>query len=140
MSKDDEFKLGGILFMLSQGDDEPLQMPWQVSESDAAAGWSYFASLTDSSGGVNLETFQNQVKKIVKKVIKATGLEEQITMFGMMAIGTFVQSEDEANEKVARMKKIILDKMLEATPCFAKAVFRFFGELNVYPLFLPIAF
>jgi Ca2+-binding EF-hand superfamily protein len=50
----------------------------------------------------------------------------------MMAAGTFVSSEDEAKDKVSKMKSMILDKMLDAIPSFAKAVFRFFGEQKDY--------
>jgi translation elongation factor EF-1beta len=123
-----DFELGKMLYLLSKGDDEHLPPPWGISDEEAAAGWAYFSSLADSSGGINLDTFQTQLKKLVKRIIKEAELEQQIVAFGMMAIGTFVQSEQEATEKVSKMKSIILDKMLEATPVFAKAIFRFFGE------------
>ena len=46
----------------------------------------------------------------------------------MMAARTFVSSQDEANEKVSKLKSMILDKILDAIPSVAKAAFRFFGE------------
>ena len=128
MPEDSEFELGKMLFLLSKAEDEPLPRLQSLSDEDVAAGWTYFASISDISGGVNLETFQAQVKKMVKRILKEMKVDEQISMFGMMAIGTFVHSEEEAREKVSKLTNMILDKMLEATPCFAKAVFRFFGE------------
>ena len=120
-----DFELGKMLYLLSKGEDEHLPPPWGISDEEAAAGWAYFSSLADSSGGINLDTFQTQLKKVFKKFMKTSGLQQEIAEFGMDAIRTFVDSEQEAKEKVS---KIILDKMLEATPVFAKAIFRFFGE------------
>jgi hypothetical protein len=123
-----DFELGKMLYMLSQCEyeNEDLPSPWEISSDEqAAAGWAYFSSLADSSGGINLDTFQTQLKKVFKKFMKTSGLQQEIAEFGMDAIRTFVDSEQEAKEKVS---KIILDKMLEATPVFAKAIFRFFGE------------
>jgi translation elongation factor EF-1beta len=125
---DDEILVGRMLFLLSKGDDEPLPRPWELSNEDMKAGWEYFVSIADTSGGISLETFQSEIKKIVKKVVKETGLEETIAMFGMMAIATFVHSEEEAEEKVSRIQSLILDKVSEATPIFSKAFFHLFGK------------
>ena len=137
MSGDEEYEtLGKMLFVLSKSEDETLPKPWELEDQDVSAGWAYFASLTDSAGGISLDTFQAQVRKIVKRAIKESGVEDQLSSFGMMAAGTFVSSEDEAKEKVSKMKSMILDKMLDAIPSFAKAVFRFFGSYLVIFLLL----
>ena len=129
MSGDAEFETCGVmLFMLSKLEEETLPDPEDAEPQDVSAGWAYFASLTDSAGGITLDTFQAQVRKIVKRVIKETGVEDQLSSFGMMAAATFVSSEDEAKDKVSKMKSMILDKILDAIPSFAKAVFRIFGE------------
>jgi hypothetical protein len=130
---DDEYEsIGKMLFILSISEDAPLPNPGYLEAKDVSAGWEYFASLTDSEGGIKLDTFEAQVRKIVKRAIKESGVEDQLLAFGMMAAGTFLSSEDEAKDKVSKMKSLILDKMLDAIPTFAKAVFRFFGDLCVH--------
>jgi hypothetical protein len=129
---DDEYEsIGKMLFYLTISEDDALPYAGYLEAKDVSAGWKYFASLTNSDGGITLDTFEAQVRKIVKRVIKESGVEDQLLAFGMMAAGTFLSSEDEAKDKVSKLKSMILDKMLDAIPSFAKAVFKFFGNLHI---------
>ena len=75
MSGDEEYEtLGKMFFILSKSEDETLLKPWELEEQDVSAGWVYFGSLTDSAGGITLITFQEQVRKIVKRTIKSLEL------------------------------------------------------------------
>jgi hypothetical protein len=128
MSKQGDVDLGRMCFMLSKLDDEQLPDYWMISDHDVEVGLEYFMNLTGGSEIVNIGTFEELLGRMAKRVIRDTGLEEHISIFGMIAIASIVSSEEEAEEKVAKIKELILNKLLVATPLFANALFRFFGE------------
>ncbi len=123
-----------MLLALKRADMDVGLYLGDVGPDEAEEGWAYFETLKDNYGGMSLPTFQEQVQKALRRAIKEIGetnaartLAMQVYWaLGSMGLGSMA-AESDFEERITKVTSKLIQKMLNATPVFATAVFRLFG-------------
>lgn len=122
----DEIDVGNFFFVLSKLDD-PSQLP-APSDMNASAGWEFFKTISDASGGVKLKTFQELFRKIAKRGIQEFHVDLQISSALINFISSFSNVTSKHQAIVQDTTSKFIEKLLDVTPVFSTAIFRLFGN------------
>ena len=126
----DEVEVGWTFYILRKVNNEESELLGEVGNPQAEEGWKYFATLTDASGGMSLATFQDQVLKVARRAIKETDAVSQLENFiKQQAASQLEMSSSDIDQKISKTSSKFVEKMLNSTPVFATALFRFFGKI-----------
>ncbi len=121
-----------MLLALKRADMDVGLYLGDVGPDEAEEGWAYFETLKDNYGGMSLPTFQEQVQKALRRAIKEIGETNAARMLAMQvywALGSMGMAADsDFEERVTNAATKLIQKMHNATPVFATAVFRLFGK------------
>jgi hypothetical protein len=132
----EEEEVGLMFYLLSKDLQQPLfDGGAELGPEQSAAGWKYFGTLSDSSGGMNLTQFQGQMQKVFARFIQQSRTEEGLASFIKGNLGDVIKSVQDIDVKIKRTTSKLVEKLLDSTPVFATAIFRLFGEMTSFPCF-----
>ena len=118
-----------MFYLLSKELDQPLFDGGEAGQwEQSVAGWKYFGTLSDASGGMNLSQFQIQMHKAVVRLIQESRMEERLALFITDNLGDMMSSVRDIDAQIKRTTKRLVAKFLDASPVFATAIFRLFGD------------
>ncbi len=117
-----------MFFLLSKDLQQPLLDGSELGQEQSVAGWKYFGTLSDASGGMNLSQFQIQMQKVAARLIQESRTEERLASFIKENLGSMATSIADFDAQIERTTKKLVEKLLESTSVFATAIFRLFGD------------
>ena len=124
----DEIDLGHLFYLVSKLDDCGVLPKSHGTNQEAIAGWAYFSSLTDCSGGMTLPAFQGQISKLTKALFANLDIPGHLYRKGVEFLSSSGLSAEEVNKKAAKVTEKIITKLVDNTPVFATAIFGLFGK------------
>ena len=122
---------GAIWYTISKDDEQiPTYQEFLDIITDSVyteSGWSYFESLSEGGGGMNLDSFTAQLKKILHKVINGVIKQGSWRTSILAMLRDLGCPEEESEEKIDMIIEAVRDKALDALTKAAKVFFDFFG-------------